>query len=75
MKSSIRRSDIMNTFQLLGYACWVGSAILIFWMLLDFFKVNAEHEEDFLLSSREGHDEITEQEKIFAAERDELESE
>jgi hypothetical protein len=44
-------------------------------MLLDFFKVNAEHEEDFLLSSREGHDEITEQEKIFAAERDELESE
>ena len=65
----------MNIFQVLGYACWVGSAILLLWMLMDFFKTNAQHDEDFLLSSREGHDEITEQEKMFAVERDKAKSE
>jgi hypothetical protein len=65
----------MNTFQVLGYACWIGSAILLLWMLIDFFKTNSQHDEDFLLSSREGHDEITEQEKMFAVQRDEAKSE
>lgn len=61
----------MDIFNLLGYACWIGSIILLLWMFMDFLKTNRTHEEDFLLSSREGHDEITEQEKMYAAERDE----
>jgi hypothetical protein len=60
----------MNIFNIIGYACWVASALLVLWMLVDFFKTNSQFEEDFLLSSREGHDEITEQEKMFAAERE-----
>lgn len=60
----------MNIFNLLGYACWVGSAFLVLWLLVDFFKTNSQFEEDFLLSSREGHDEITDQEKSFAADRE-----
>jgi hypothetical protein len=61
----------MDIFNLLGIACWVASGILLLWMLVDFFKTNSAFDEEFLLSSREGHDEITEQEKMFAAERDE----
>jgi hypothetical protein len=60
----------MNIFSLLGYACWIGSALLLLWIVVDFFRTNSQFEEDFLLSSREGHDEITEQEKMFAAERE-----
>jgi len=60
----------MNIFSLLGYACWIASALLLLWMVVDFFKTNSQFEEDFLLRSREGHDEITEQEKMFAAERE-----
>ena len=62
----------MNIFSFLGYACWVVSALLLLWIVVDFFKTNSQFEEDFLLSSREGHDEITEQEKMFAAERDKV---
>jgi hypothetical protein len=60
----------MNIFGLLGYACWIASGLILLWMVVDFFKTNSQFEEDFLLSSREGHDEITEQEKMYAAERD-----
>ncbi len=65
----------MDIFNLLGYACWVGSFILLLWIFMDFLKTNRAHEEDFLLSSREGHDEITEQEKLFATERDKVKEE
>jgi len=65
----------MDIFNLLGYACWIGSIILLLWMFMDFLKTNRTHEEDFLLSSREGHDEITEQEKMYAAERDKAKGE
>jgi hypothetical protein len=60
----------MSIFVLLGYACWVGSFLVLLWMFLDFLKTNSNYDEDFLLSSREGHDEITEQEKMHAVERD-----
>lgn len=60
----------MNIFSIIGYACWVASALLVLWMLVDFFKTNSQFGEDFLLSSKEGHDEITEQEKMFATERE-----
>jgi len=61
----------MSIFVLLGYACWGGSFLLLLWLFMDFLKTNAAYDEDFLLSSREGHDEITEQEKMHAVERDE----
>ncbi len=60
----------MDIFNLMGYACWVGSFFLLLWLFMDFLKTNREHEEDFLLSSREGHDEITEQEKMYAGDSD-----
>ncbi|MBW1785241.1 MAG: hypothetical protein JRK53_01275 [Deltaproteobacteria bacterium] len=62
----------MNVFSLLGYACWIGSAILLLWLVVDFMRTNSQFEEDFLLSSREGHDEIAEQEKMFAADREKV---
>ena len=61
----------MDIWHLTSYGCWVGSALLLGWMFMDFLKVNKEHDEDFLLSSREGHDEILEQERMHAEERDE----
>jgi len=61
----------MNIFQLLGILCWIGSAILIFWMVADFFKTNTGYDEHYLLSSLEGHDEISEQERQHQVERDE----
>ncbi len=61
----------MSIFHLLSYAAWAGSALFFLWIISDFFKTNAAYDEDFLLSSREGHDEIAEQEKNHALERDE----
>lgn len=59
----------MNIWALMSYAAWIASAILLLWMFLDFLKVNKDFEEDFLLSSREGHDEIAEQERMWADKR------
>ena len=42
----------------LGWAAWIISAILILWMVWDFFSVNRSYGEDVLLSSREGVDEL-----------------
>jgi hypothetical protein len=42
----------------LGWAAWIISAILILWMIWDFFTVNRDYGEDVLLSSREGVDEL-----------------
>lgn len=60
----------MSIWHLMSYGCWIGSACFLGWMFMDFLKVNKEHDEDFLLSSREGHDEILEQERMHAEERD-----
>ncbi|MFO0754543.1 MAG: hypothetical protein U0411_14615 [Thermodesulfovibrionales bacterium] len=60
----------MDFWDLLSYACWIASALLLLWMLIDFFRTGKEHAEEFLLSSREGHDEILEQERMFAEQRD-----
>jgi hypothetical protein len=60
----------MDAWNVFSYAIWIASALLILWLLFDFFRVAKEHEEWFLLSSREGHDEILEQERRFAEERD-----
>lgn len=51
----------MNFWQLLSYAAWIVSALLFLWMLADLTRVAKEYDEDFLMSSREGADELTEQ--------------
>ncbi|EAP76815.1 MULTISPECIES: hypothetical protein [Roseovarius] len=45
---------------LLEYAAWAASACLLLWMLVDAARVNREYDEDTLLSSREGIDELLE---------------
>ena len=42
----------------LGWISWAVSAVLILWMVWDFFTVNRDYGEDVLLSSREGVDEL-----------------
>ena len=42
----------------LGWIAWALSAILILWMVWDFFTVTRSFGEDVLLSSREGVDEL-----------------
>ena len=42
----------------LGWISWAVSAVLILWMVWDFFTVNRSFGEDVLLSSREGVDEL-----------------
>jgi len=45
---------------LLEYVAWGGSAVLLLWMLADAARVNREFDEDMLLSSKEGVDELIE---------------
>ena len=45
---------------LLEYAAWAISAAVLLWMLFDAARVNREFDEDTLMSSREGIDELLE---------------
>ena len=38
---------------------WVVSALLVLWMLYDWFKIDSTYSEDVLTSSREGEIEAT----------------
>ncbi len=60
----------MDIWNMMGYGCWAGSVLLLGWMFIDFLRVNRDNDEDFLISSREGHDEILEQEREHAEQRD-----
>jgi len=60
----------MNAFELMGLLCWVGSFVLLLWIVVDFFRTNATYDEKYLLSSLEGHDEIAEQERRHQEERE-----
>lgn len=62
----------MDIWDIMSYAAWIASALLLLWVFVDFLRVGKEHEEAFLLSSREGHDEILEQERLHAEERDKM---
>ncbi|WP_417728212.1 hypothetical protein [Roseovarius sp.] len=42
------------------YLAWALSAIMLLWMLADAMRVNREFDEDTLLSSKEGVDELLE---------------
>ncbi|MEC5291134.1 hypothetical protein VSX64_11285 [Aurantimonas sp. C2-6-R+9] len=45
---------------LLEYAAWAVSASLLLWMVVDAVRVNREFDEETLMSSREGIDELLE---------------
>ncbi len=48
----------MDFWDLLSYSAWTLSVILIVWMVMDTLRVNREYDEDLLISSREGLDEL-----------------
>ena len=50
----------MDLWDILSYAAWGLAAYLLLWVLLDAFRVSREYDEDLLLSSREGADELLE---------------
>jgi hypothetical protein len=41
-----------------GWIAWIVSAVIFIWLVWDFFRVNMKYNEDVLLSSREGVDEL-----------------
>jgi hypothetical protein len=45
-------------WDILAYAAWVISAAIFLWMAWDFLAVNAKFDENVLVSSREGLDEL-----------------
>lgn len=45
---------------ILEYAAWAVSAVILLWMLADATRVNREFDEDTLMSSKEGVDELLE---------------
>lgn len=46
----------MNYWVVLQVAAWCVAILLILWIVADAFKVGAQFDEDFLLSSREGEE-------------------
>ena len=52
----------MDFWNVLEYAAWGISGVLMLWMLIDALRVGAEYDEAVLVSSREGADELMESE-------------
>jgi hypothetical protein len=50
----------MTIWDIMTYAAWGISGLLLLWMLADMIRVDREYEEDLLMSSREGVDELIE---------------
>jgi hypothetical protein len=48
----------MNFWQLLTYAAWGISALLMVWILVDAFNISKQYDDEFLMSAREGADEL-----------------
>ena len=48
----------MGLWDILVYVAWGLSAILLTWMLVDALMVSSQYDEDYLMSSREGEDDI-----------------
>ena len=48
----------MNIWQMLEWAAWIISAAMFIWMVRDAWKVGHQYDEDTLLSSREGVDDL-----------------
>jgi hypothetical protein len=45
-------------WEILVMAAWVISAAIFLWMAWDFFVINSKYDENVLISSREGLDEL-----------------
>lgn len=50
----------MSVWDILGYIAWAIAAAMAIWMVTDAIRVQREYSEDFLMSSREGADELLE---------------
>ncbi len=48
----------MNIWDILSYAAWAGAAAFLLWIVVDAIKVSLTYDEDLLMSSREGMDEL-----------------
>jgi hypothetical protein len=48
----------MDFWNVLEYASWGLSAIMLVWMLVDAFMVSSQYDEEFLMSSREGEEDV-----------------
>jgi hypothetical protein len=48
----------MNVWQILEYAAWAISALLLLWMVMDAWRVGQQFSEETLLSSKEGVDDL-----------------
>lgn len=47
----------MEFWNVLVYAVWSLSAIMLVWMVVDSFMVSSQYDEEYLMSSREGSEE------------------
>ena len=48
----------MDFWDILTYAAWLASGILLLYIVIDAISVSSKYSEEFLLSSREGEDEL-----------------
>jgi len=48
----------MNVWDILSYSAWVGAGLFLLWIVVDAIKVSIRYDEDLLMSSREGLDEL-----------------
>jgi hypothetical protein len=48
----------MGFWNILMYAAWGLSAVMLAWMVVDAFMVSSQYDEEYLMSSREGEDEV-----------------
>jgi hypothetical protein len=51
----------MIYWEILSYAAWIISGLLLLWILVDAISVSREFDEELLISSREGADDILEE--------------
>lgn len=49
----------MDIWDIATYAAWILSIILLAWIVLDAFSVSNQYDEEYLMSSREGAEELT----------------
>lgn len=50
----------MEFWKLFEWAAWIGSAVLLLYILVDMIRIGMEYDEALLQSSREGADELAE---------------
>jgi len=51
----------MIYWEILSYAAWIISGFLLLWILVDAISVSRQFDEELLVSSREGADELMEE--------------